>query len=171
MGRTSNSGLVHGVPTSPQESMEQMVYGSVAQEIEDSLYQKAMIDSVLLDELERSGAKFDRDAIQFVTKDKTGQIVWLESGNRFAGLDHILHYGNGGRGHAQDFLEKCGVSEQGIPAFLHEVITNGTVVESKVVRRRGREGISRKYSYDGHCLILTGIGTNGFLVSAYPVDK
>lgn len=171
MGRTSDSGLVHGVSISPQETLEQAVYAGIAQAVEEAVYHDVMVDEGLLDELERNGVKFDRDAVQFVTRDKTGQIVWLESGNSSAGLEHILHHGNGGRGHAQDFLDRCGVPESRIPAFLREVITHGTVVEDKVVRRHGRDGISRKYLYNGQYLILTGIGTNGFLVSAYPVDK
>ena len=37
--------------------------------------------------------------------------------------------------------------------------------------RRNREGIEKLYSYNGKYYLLTGVGTNGFLVSAYPIKE
>ncbi|MBQ9006575.1 MAG: hypothetical protein IJ092_09405 [Atopobiaceae bacterium] len=170
MGRASDSGLVHGVSISPQESLEQAVYAGIAQAVEEAVYHHVMVDERLLDELERSGVKFDRDAVQFVTKDKTGQIVWLESGNSSAGLEHILH-GNGRTpGHAADFARAFGVSELEIASYLRTVIANGEVVsnELKPIGSSGRMGYERVYYYEGNYHVVTGIGTNGFIVSAFP---
>ena len=69
----------------------------------------------LITELKEKGIKFTEKDIIFITRDKTGQIVWLEKGNSSAGLEHILN-GNG------------------------------------------------KYC------VMTGIGSNGFIVTAYPVE-
>ena len=35
----------------------------------------------LVKQLEQSGTKFSKDNMVFVTKDKTGQVVWLEKGH------------------------------------------------------------------------------------------
>lgn len=39
---------------------------------------------------------------------------------------------------------------------------------SQMVVRAGREGHERKYEYNGKQIVLAAIGTNGFLVTAYP---
>ena len=147
-----------------------MAYAGIARAIEGAVYRDAMIDESLLDELERNGVKFDRDAVQFVTRDKTGQIVWLESGSRSAGLEHILH-GNGRTpGHAGDFARAFGVSEAEVASYLRTVITHGEVVsnELKPIGSSGRMGYERVYYYEGNYHVVAGIGTNGFIVSAYP---
>lgn len=90
MGRMSDSGLAHGAAPLSQERLEQLEYYADAQEAEDRLSREAMVDEALLDELERMGVKFSREDVVFVTRDQTGQIVWLETGNRGAGLEHIL---------------------------------------------------------------------------------
>ncbi len=173
MGRSSDSGLVYGVSVFRQENLEQAVYTGIALAVEDSVYHDVMIDESLLDELERNGAKFNRDAVQFVTRDKTGQIVWLESGNSSAGLEHILH-GNGRTpGHAGDFARAFGVSESEVASYLRSVIAHGEVVsnELKPIGSSGRMGYERVYYYEGNYHVVTGIGTNGFIVSAFPRRK
>ena len=44
----------------------------------------------------------------FITRDATGQVVWLESGNSGAGLEHILHGNGTTKGHAGDFKKALG---------------------------------------------------------------
>ena len=44
----------------------------------------------LVKQLEQSGVKFSKNDMVFVTKDKTGQVVWLEKGSSSSGLKHIL---------------------------------------------------------------------------------
>ena len=34
-----------------------------------------------------------------------------------------------------------------------------------------RDGIEKLYSHNGNYYLLTDIGTNGFIVSAYPIDE
>lgn len=116
----------------------------------------------------KNGVKFTKENIVFITRDATGQTVWLETGNNSAGLRHILD-GNGiSSGHAADFERALGVSREHIPSYLEKVISHGTVVSNKIVKKGSREGYERTYYYEGNHYVITGIGTNGFVISAYP---
>lgn len=124
----------------------------------------------LIKELESNGVKFSKEDIVFITKDKTGQTVWLEKGNSSAGLEHIIN-GNGTTpGHAKDFEQAFGVSKAEIPNYLNKVISNGSVISNELKNINGRSGFERIYYFDKKYYVLTGIGTNGFIVTAYPID-
>lgn len=125
----------------------------------------------LIKELERNGVKFTKNNIVFITKDQTGQIVWLETGNKSAGLSHILDGDGVTTGHAADFERAFGVSREEIPNYLEKVIRHGTVVDNKIVKKGSREGYERTYYYEGKHYVIAGIGTNGFVISAYPKKK
>lgn len=125
----------------------------------------------LIKELERNGVKFTKENIVFITKDQTGQIVWLETGNKSAGLSHILDGDGVTTGHAADFERAFGVSREQIPNYLEKVIRHGTVVDNKIVKKGSREGYERTYYYEGKHYVITGIGTNGFVISAYQKKK
>ena len=124
--------------------------------------------SQFIQELKSKNIKFSEKDIQFITKDKTGQTVWLENGNSNAGLKHILDGNGTTKGHAGDFQRAFGISRAEIPAYLEKVISNGKIVESKTKLIGNRTGYERTYYYDGEYHVVTGIGTNGFIVSAYP---
>lgn len=119
----------------------------------------------LVKQLEQSGTKFSKENMVFVTKDKTGQIVWLEKGNSSSGLQHIVSR------HAKDFQEKHGISKSQISNHLNNVFTSGKVEYSRITQRNGRPGYERLYSYNGKYYLQTGVGTNGYIVSAYPISK
>lgn len=122
----------------------------------------------LIKQLENSGVKFSKKDIVFITKDKSGQTVWLEKGNLNAGLNHILE-GNGiTKGHADDFQRAFGLSKSEIPSYIEKVITHGSIVDNKLKPIGNRMGYERTYYYNGEYHVVTGIGTNGFIVSAYP---
>ncbi len=97
-------------------------------------------------------------------------IVWLEKGNAKGGLQHILD-GNGKTpGHAADFKKAFGVSRQNVPTYIKQVVKNGKLVSNKTISvGGGRLGYERVYYYNGRYHLVTGVGTNGFIVSAYPV--
>ena len=78
---------------------------------------------------------------------------------------------NGGNGHAKDFKNIFGITREKIPSFLKKVFSNGTIVKEKNVTRKGKNGFERIYKYRGKYLIISAIGTNGFIVSAYPINK
>lgn len=129
---------------------------------------KSLIDKTLVLEMEKNKVKFTKENLVFTTKDRTGQIVFLETGNSGAGLKHILD-GNGVKtGHAADFQRALGISREDIPIYLHKVITEGQVVRNEQKNIGGKMGYERDYYYKGNYFVVTGVGTNGFLVSAYP---
>ena len=66
-----------------------------------------LTESQLIAELEEKGTKFTKEDVLFITKDKTGQTVWLEKGNSGAGLKHIEQR------HEQDFLRKQNIHKGG----------------------------------------------------------
>lgn len=125
----------------------------------------------LISELRKNNIKFSEKDIVFIVRDTTRKIVWLENGNLTVGLKHILDGGNNGLGHANDFKKSFGVSREKIPSFLKKVFSNGTIVKEKNVTRKGKNGFERIYKYRGKYLIISAIGTNGFIVSAYPINK
>ena len=118
--------------------------------------------------LEKSGVKFTKENIVFITKDATGQTVWLEKGNALAGLQHILDGDGRSPGHAADFERAFGVSREAIPGYLQKVVTDGVVVSNELKKIGSREGYERVYYYEGNHYVITGVGTNGFIISAYP---
>lgn len=127
-----------------------------------------LIDKNLVSEMEKNKIKFTKNDLVFTTKDKTGQLIFLEKGNSTAGLKHILD-GNGKKaGHAEDFKKAIGISREEIPSYLHKVITHGTIIKEEVKTFGNKTGYERDYYYNGKYFVVTGIGTNGFLVSAYP---
>ena len=119
----------------------------------------------LVKQLEQSGVKFSKKDMVFVTKDKTGQVVWLEKGNESTGLQHIVSR------HVDDFRSKHGVSKSQISNHLNDVFTSGKVEYSRITQKNGRAGYERLYSYNGKYYLLTGVGTNGYIVSAYPISE
>ena len=119
----------------------------------------------LIQELKSKNIKFSEKDVQFITKDKTGQTVWLETGNASSGLTHIISR------HAKDFQSKHGVSQANLNSHLNKVFTSGNVEYSRTTIRNGRKGYERLYSYNGNYYMLSGVGSNGYIVSAYPLSK
>ena len=167
MGRYKDSGLAHGTSGSCQTHIGQLEYSLAEKTAEAKLeetIEQAEIDS-LLKELDSNGAKYNKDALIFVTKDKTGQIVWLEKGNSSAGLEHIVSR------HANDFKSKLGIEKRNIANTLQDIVKTGQVVSNRTKEINGKNNYERIYKYKGRYYVLTGIGSNGFLVTAYPVDE
>ncbi len=162
MGRTKNSGLGVGTGNSPQGNLSQ---GNVDAKVNELSKQH------MIEQLKKAGVKFNPNDVLFVTRDKTGQLVWLEKGNKSAGLEHIL-YGNGkSNGHGLDFKKALGLETNQISEYLNKVITYGKVVRNVIKPVGNRIGYERIYSYESKYYIVTGIGTNGFIISAYPYKK
>ena len=157
MGKTNRSGLGIGVGSSPQ--------GSIMQSDHDNKIKELLTKDDMLKPLIDAKVKFNADDVLFVTKDKSDQLIWLEKGNDDAGLNHILNK------HANDFFVKHNVSKENIASHIKEIVTNGNIEYSRLTMRRNREGIEKLYSYNGKYYLLTGVGTNGFLVSAYPIKE
>ncbi|WP_083571663.1 hypothetical protein, partial [Enterococcus moraviensis] len=107
----------------------------------------------LLDELSKSGVKYNPDDVIMVGKDSSGKLLWLEKGNDKAGLKHIIN------GHVEDFNAK-GI--QDIPNFLQD-----TLKINPIKQGTGPKGPYSVYVIDGQKYTLA-YGNNGFIVSFYP---
>ena len=124
-----------------------------------------LIDKSLIKELKNNNIKFSKKDVLFITKDKTNQIVWLEKGNEGAGFEHIKAR------HGRDFVKAFNFNEDTLHESLHKAIKYGNVVDNHIEIRNGIPSITRVYDYQGNHYLLTGIGTNGFIVSARPQKK
>jgi hypothetical protein len=85
-----------------------------------------------------------------------------------AGLEHIINGNGKSHGHAKDFEKAFGISSDQIPNYLNKVISHGKIVSNQLVERGNTTGFERIYYYEGEHYVITGIGTNVFIVSAYP---
>ena len=113
--------------------------------------------------LEKSGVKFTKENVVFITKDGTGQTVWLETGSQSTGMQHIISR------HADDFQTKHGVAKTEIANHLETVFHHGNVEYSRILSKTG--GYERLYSHNGKYYLLSGVGENGYIVSAYPIRE
>ena len=166
--RSSNGGLAYGTSSNPQTNIVQETYAAKVAENEAKLKAEfdaaSLIDQSLLAEMETSGVKFTRKNVIFTARDSTGQVIWLEKGNKAAGYAHLET-----RGHVGQIAKKFGVSESEVPRLLRNVIKDGRIVSNKIKKTNGRDGYERVYEYNGGRILLAGIGLNGFMVSAYPL--
>ncbi len=105
------------------------------------------------------------DIMLFITKDKSGQIVWLEEGNKDAGLKHILDR------HTNDICKKLSVSPENLVNTIKDIVTNGEVMCCNIAIKNGRETLEKIYLYKNEYYMLGAVGTNGFIVSIYPKNE
>ena len=91
--------------------------------------------------------------------------LWLETDNKGVGLAHIKER------HFSDFVSKHGVSKENIVGHLDSIITTGKLEYSRITMRNGKPGYERLYNKNGQYYLLSATGTNGFLVTAYPLDE
>jgi filamentous hemagglutinin len=116
-------------------------------------------NKALVDELVSSGEKCTPENIVAITKDSSGRIVWLETGNDRAGLNHIIDE------HGSQFHGK-GISNEEIPNYVMEAIHQGNIVGYQ-----GKKNPRTIYEfvYEGKKQrIAISIGPNGFIVGANP---
>ena len=109
----------------------------------------------LLDELAESGVKYNPEDVIAVTKTVDGKLVWLEKGNEQSGLKHIVN------SHAINFSDR-GITD--IPAFLNRVVSTNPIKTGS-----NAKGLFAEYVVNGN-KYRVAYGTNGYIVSFYPVD-
>jgi hypothetical protein len=94
-----------------------------------------------------------------IGKDGDGKIVFLESGNAKAGLQHVMD-------HADQFTD-IGVPRDKVGQFVFDATTTG-----KVVGYQGK-GTGRpiyEFLFEGRPYkVAVTVGSNGFIVGANPV--
>lgn len=169
MGRTKNSGLT--VPKVSPQRKELSEKTKELSEINSKLKINDDNQDKMVQPLVDAGVKFTKEDVLFVTHDEFGQMIWLEKGNSGAGLEHILYSGNNGRGHLNDFTNMFGISESQIPQFINDMISNGKVVNNAIKTINGRLGYEKIYKYKEKYFLLSAIGLNGFIVTAYPINE
>ena len=176
MGRYKYTGLAHGTSGSPQKGFENDELEARVRILEDKLsLEKSEREKEQLKrgihELEKAKVKFTKEDVIFVTRDQTGQLIWLEKGNSGAGLEHLLHGdGRKTKGHENDFVVKHGVNSDNIIDHIKKVVSYGKVEYSVIKTRNGKPGFERMYLYKEKYYMISAIGLNGYIVSAYPVD-
>ncbi len=119
----------------------------------------AVSRGVLLDELTQAGIKHSPEDVLRIARDPSGRIVFLESGNARAGLQHIVSR------HAEDFA-RVGVSEAQIPDLVIAATTEG-----RVVGMQGGRPIYEVAFVGQTRRVAVTVGDNGFIVGANPVGR
>ena len=89
----------------------------------------------------------------------------METGKDDAGLKHIQQR------HTREFQDAFSVKKEDIPHFLYKVVREGNIVDNHIEIRNGKPTVTKVYDYQGNYYILTGVGTNGFIVTARPAKK
>lgn len=89
--------------------------------------------------------------------------MWLETGSQSTGMQHIIAR------HADDFQTKHGEAKAEIAGHLETVFRQGKVEYSRITPKTG--GYERLYSHNGKYYLLSGVGKNGYIVSAYPIGE
>ena len=156
MGRYNNTGFGHGTIGSPQGMIEQSKHKEKVEEL------NALNEMVK--PLEALGVKFTKKDVLFVTKDTKGKIVWLEKGNSRAGLQHIIER------HEQDYKNVYKISKQEMPNYIKTVVSSGKILKETNVMNNDKSGIERIYEYNSQYYTLLALGTNGFIISMYPIS-
>ena len=113
----------------------------------------------LLDELTANGVKFTAEDIVAVARDPNGKIVFLESGNSKAGLQHIIER------HGGEFAQ-MGVPEAEVPGVVMKAVTEGKIVGYQG-SGTGRPIYELTINGQTQRLAVT-IGSNGYIVGANP---
>lgn len=116
----------------------------------------------LLDELGRSDIKHSPENIIDIRKSENGKIVFLETGNSHAGLEHILVR------HKQDFAN-VGIHADQIPDAVMTAVTQGKVIGYQG-KNQGRTIYDVVFNDTRHQISVT-VSDNGFIVGANPQSR
>ncbi|MGH2413866.1 MAG: hypothetical protein ACRDEA_09295 [Microcystaceae cyanobacterium] len=116
--------------------------------------------SELIAELQQARIKHNPENILAITKLADSRIVFLETGNTKAGLQHI-------RGNHENDFEKRGISLNQIPDVTIKAIAQGKVL--------GKQGATRtiyEVAFEGKTqYISVDVGNNGYIVGANPTPR
>ena len=116
----------------------------------------------LLDELGQSGIKHTPGSIVDIRKTQNGKIVFFETGNRQAGLEHILVR------HQQDFAN-VGIRADQIPDAVMTAVTQGQVIGYQG-RNQGRTIYDTVFNDTRHQISVT-VSDNKSIVGANPQSR
>ena len=117
----------------------------------------------LIAELLEQGIRCTPDDIIRIVKLPYGKIVFLETGNAKAGLQHIL------KQHADDFANQ-GIPAAQIPGAIMAAITTGQIVGYQGEGETPRP-IYQTTFLDKIYYISITVSINGFIVGANPISQ
>jgi hypothetical protein len=115
----------------------------------------------LVGDLRSSSVRFSEESIVKITRGNDGKIYWLETGNANAGLEHIITR------HQSDFNRVFGINDsESISNLIVSTINNQIPI--RVINEA--RGSAYYYSIPGRTdmELVIAVGSNGFIVSAYP---
>jgi len=122
-----------------------------------------LINEAHLAEMAANGVKFSPEALLATGRSSsTGQVIFLETGNARAGLQHIVDR------HGADFA-KIGVPEAQIPEVVMRAASEGKLVGYQGAGQ-GR-GIYEILLHQQNQRIAVTVGNNGFIVGANPAGR
>jgi hypothetical protein len=159
MGRIGNGCFIAG----PQYEIQTYDYVTMVGKLDNDIHKIAKNTEIQM--LKQAGVKFSEKDVIFAARDNTGKLVWLEKGNDSGGLKHIMMH------HAANYRDVYGVHGKDIPGFIKNLFISGKLIGQKTVIRKGRPAFKRTYKYRGKYFTVSGLGTNGYIVSVYPTDK
>lgn len=113
----------------------------------------------LIEEVISNGGKISPEKVVMITRDPAGKIVWLETGTKSAGLQHIIDE------HGHEFNGK-GIPNADIPNYVLEAVYQG-----KIVGTQGKKNPRTVYefTYNGKKQrIAVQVSKNGYIVGANP---
>ncbi|RLC16801.1 MAG: hypothetical protein DRI57_10745 [Deltaproteobacteria bacterium] len=115
--------------------------------------------ATLLRELAKSGVRHTpEEIVRIARRAADGKIIFIEKGNRRAGLQHIMER------HAEDFARQ-GFSSDEIPDIIIKAVTKGTIVGYQ----RTRPIYETEIEGNRYHISVT-VGSNGFVVGANPIS-
>lgn len=115
--------------------------------------------------LESFHVKYNKEKLVFAVKDCNGRLYWLEQGNESVGLKHII------KRHKDDFIKRYGVDEKNIAVFIKNLVLSENKIAERKRLKNGRLTIQQNYEYKGKYYTLNAVGTNGFIVTCYPIES
>ncbi|MEZ4736337.1 MAG: RHS repeat-associated core domain-containing protein [Caldilineaceae bacterium] len=118
-----------------------------------------IVDKDLVDQLQKEGIKHNPNNILRIGQVPNGRIVFLETGNNTAGLQHIV------KTHGSDFANR-GVSVEQIPDLVMKALLDNNIVGSQGAGRPIYETIFNGTKQ----LVAITVGNNGYIVGANPAS-
>lgn len=118
------------------------------------------VDPALIAEGLRQGLKISVERVLRIGHDQSGRLVWLEAGDESAGAAHFL------RAKRKAEFGGADVAESDIVDLVWQAATRGEVVgvsgTDRLVFETKFRGCTRR--------VAVTVGSNGFIVGAYPVS-
>ena len=113
----------------------------------------------LIGEVIANGEKKSPADVVMITRDPSGKIVWIETGNDRSELKHIID------AHGKEFNGK-GITNDNIPDYVLEAVYQGNVVGTQ--GKRNPRTIY-EFTYNGVTQrIAVQVSENGYIVGANP---